>query len=152
MSQFITYALIFFLALTLLVVVFDFAKNRDTGRLVISIIVLALVVFLLNRTTGFPTWIQSFGGTSPLIAILVMLGCIVLGMFAHYVYFLGRKKFRWYSFLRPLVVSPIVLLPLLGTVEVKEELSTIQVISFALLAFQNGFFWQAVMDRAQPQT
>lgn len=41
------------------------------------------------------------------------------------------------------------LLPLLGTLQDASQLEAIQVVSFCLLAFQNGFFWKVVFERAQ---
>jgi hypothetical protein len=50
--------------------------------------------------------------------------------------------------LKPLCVSPIVLLPLLGTLQGAMTLEPIQVLSFCLLSFQNGFFWRVIFERA----
>jgi hypothetical protein len=47
-------------------------------------------------------------------------------------------------------ISPILLLPLIGSIQAVKSLEAIQVASFALLAFQNGFFWQVVLQRAVP--
>jgi hypothetical protein len=43
-------------------------------------------------------------------------------------------------------------LPLIGSVQTTWELNAMQVVSFAVLAFQNGFFWQAVLEDAKPAT
>jgi len=37
--------------------------------------------------------------------------------------------------------------PLMSSVETVRELQPVQVISFALLGFQNGFFWQTLFER-----
>jgi hypothetical protein len=39
-----------------------------------------------------------------------------------------------------------VLLPLISSVQAAGDLKPMQIVSFTLLAFQNGFFWQAVLD------
>jgi hypothetical protein len=41
-------------------------------------------------------------------------------------------------------------LPLIGSVQTKAELNGMQVVCFAILAFQNGFFWHAVLQGAKP--
>jgi len=75
---------------------------------------------------------------------------ILLGIAARYVFFL-QGKFAWLDFAKPLCISPILLLPLVSSVQTLKSLDPIQVVSFALLAFQNGFFWQAVLQRARPK-
>jgi hypothetical protein len=45
-----------------------------------------------------------------------------------------------------------VLLPLIGSIQNINELDAMQTISFALLAFQNGFFWEVVLERVQPKS
>jgi hypothetical protein len=62
-----------------------------------------------------------------------------------------KGTFSWPDLLKPLCISPIVLLPLIGSVQGMKGLESMQVISFALLAFQNGFFWQVVLERASPK-
>jgi hypothetical protein len=74
----------------------------------------------------------------------------LLGIAARYAFYLPRGRFSWLDFLKPISISPIVLLPLLGSVTGSGSLKDIQVLSFAFLAFQNGFFWQAVLEAARP--
>jgi hypothetical protein len=66
--------------------------------------------------------------------------------------YLQKEQFSWLDLLKPVTISPIVLLPLMGSVQGVGELKEIQVVSFGLLAFQNGFFWQAVLEGARPVT
>lgn len=108
---------------------------------------LAVAFGILHWTTGFPAVIQSFAGSSPLFAILIMFVCVVMGMLANY-FFELRSPFTWNSFVKPLLVSPIVLFPLWGTVETRTDIQTLELISLAFLAFQNGFFWRSVFKRA----
>ncbi|MEL7344525.1 MAG: hypothetical protein AAFN59_06650 [Pseudomonadota bacterium] len=83
------------------------------------------------------------GGFSVLVAVGVMFLAICLGIAARYV-FEAETGFDWFALLRPLVISPILLLPLIGTLD-NGELQPLQLISLAVLSFQNGFFWQKVM-------
>ena len=79
-----------------------------------------------------------------------MFAGVILGMVAQYVW--NRpEKFTWLDFLRPVVISPMVLLPLIGSLS-NGPLETVQLLSMVLLAFQNGYFWQQVLKDAKPTT
>jgi hypothetical protein len=102
--------------------------------LLIGLIVLSLLIS--DAVSGR----VAFGeGTSPGWVIGIMCVCVALGIALRYIFYL-RSSFSLLEFLKPLSISPIVLLPLIGSVQTAKELATVQVISFALLAFQNGFF------------
>ncbi|HEY6006633.1 MAG TPA: hypothetical protein VIV57_27380 [Anaeromyxobacter sp.] len=116
-------------------------------RFLVEAALLALAAVVLHFTTGFPSSRQSFGGISPLLAMGILLVGTILGMTARYIFYI-RGKFRWLSLVKPLVVSPIVLLPLIGSLQGQAALEPIQLVSFAFLSFQNGFFWKAVLDHA----
>ena len=85
----------------------------------------------------------------------VHLACwMILGMGANYFWDLFREGKGWESFqlprlLLPLLVSPMVFYPTwslwLGS---KQDTQII----FELIAFQNGFFWQALFAKAGPVT
>ena len=92
----------------------------------------------------------AFGGTSPAATVGVMFVATVLGIAARYIFYLQRGQFSWLDFVKPLMISPIALLPLIGSVQSTGELNNMQVLSFGVLAFQNGFFWQAVLAGAKP--
>jgi hypothetical protein len=132
-------------------VVTDLVRFRALGLFFLEAGLLIAAAAVLFWTTGFPAAParQSFGaGTDSLLMVGLLFFWIVLGMAARYFFYL-RARFSWGSFLRPLCVSPIVLLPLLGTLQSTGKLEPIQMISFCLLAFQNGFFWRVVFERAQ---
>ncbi len=138
--------------------IFDIVRGSRM-RGVIGLIVLACVVILLWLTTDFeftaPESIAfggtPFGGTFPtMLAIALMFGCIILGMLGHYVW-QKPEKFSVLEMLRPLVASPIVLLPLIGSLD-GSALQPVQLVSLILLAFQNGFFWPRVLSDAKPTT
>ena len=81
-----------------------------------------------------------------------MFLAIVCGIAARYIFDLRKSQFSVLEFLKPIVISPMVLLPLIGSVLATGELNGMQVVSFALLAFQNGFFWKVVLEGAKPTT
>jgi len=117
-------------------------------RAVLEGVLLFLFIGILRLTTGFPVPVRAFGGFSPLPAIAIMFACVLAGIAARYV-FSRKGRFSWRSFLKPLVISPIVLLPLLGSLQGITNLEPIQLVSFALLSFQNGFFWETVLEHAK---
>lgn len=147
MNVFITYVLIFCIIMAAGVILFDFFKYRRIKRSLIELASLMLVLVLLRITTGFPTPVQTFGGYSPERAILLMLVAVIAGIVSNYFFHL-KEKFNWLTFIKPLFISPIVVLPLIGTVN-NTQIETIQLVSLILIAFQNGFFWKEVYNKAQ---
>lgn len=84
------------------------------------------------------------GGFSVMVAVGAMFLSIGLGIVARYVFDADSGAFDWFALLRPVVISPILLLPLIGTLD-NGELQPLQIVSLAILSFQNGFFWQKVL-------
>ena len=113
------------------------------------LIVIVIALFVNHATTG----IVAFGqGTSPLVTVGIMFFTTVCGIAARYIFYLQAGQFSWLDFFKPLTISPIALLPLIGSVQTTGELNAMQVVSFGVLAFQNGFFWQTVLAGAKPAT
>jgi hypothetical protein len=132
-------------------VLIDLARFRRARRFLLELLPLALLlivdVLLASARNGY----VSFGpGASPVVAVFIMFGAILLGIAARYIFYL-QGQFAWLDFTKPLCISPILLLPLMSSVQTLKDLEPVQVLSFALLAFQNGFFWQAVLERARPK-
>ncbi len=147
MPPIFTYIVLASMGGALLVFLMEFARSRQLNSLLAQCGVLLTAFLVLNVTTGFPqpSGRQAFGGASPLGAIGLMFVCVMVGMMARYTFYL-KKSFSWLSLLKPLCISPIVLLPLIGSVQSNQDLESIQLISFAFLAFQNGFFWPMVLE------
>jgi hypothetical protein len=138
-------------ALYLALIVVDWARSRRHKRFMLELLPLVALVILDVLIASAANGYVSFGaGTSPTTVILIMFGAIVVGIAARYLFYL-QAKFSWLDFAKPLCISPILLLPLIGSMEGANDLRSMQVVSFALLAFQNGFFWQVVLQRAQPK-
>lgn len=102
---------------------------------------------------GLPS-IQTYKGFFDQIFEIHLACWMILGMGANYFWDLFREGKGWESFqlpklLLPLLVSPIVFYPTwslwLGS---KQDTQII----FELIAFQNGFFWQALFSKAGPIT
>jgi hypothetical protein len=151
MSPFITYTLLVFMVAYGVVLLVELVATRSIRRFAIQAVLLGLVFVLLRATLNFPTPRQAFGGASLLSTVALMLVCTVLGMGAQSIFSMGESRWSWGGFVRPFVISPIVLLPLLGSMLGSEQLNAIQLISFGFLAFQNGFFWRVVLERAAPK-
>jgi hypothetical protein len=152
MSAWVNYLLIGCFALAVLLIAVDYARRRSWRRPLACLVALAAFALLLSLTTSFPypSSRQAFGGASPLVALVLMFGGVLFGIAATYIFNLSGE-FSWRDFARPLVASPIVLLPLIGSVQ-GAALEPIQLVSFTVLAFQNGFFWQQVLREAKPKT
>jgi hypothetical protein len=141
------------LALSVLLALIDYFHRRSWSRLLCYIVALVAGALALRITTGFPfpTSRQAFGGgASPLLAVALMFVGVILGIAATYVFNM-TGAFSWHDFARPLVVSPLVLLPLIGSLQ-GAALEPVQLVCFTVLAFQNGFFWQQVLRNAKPAT
>jgi len=150
MSPLITYLLLIFFTLFGIFIIVEFITSRAVKRFVIQFAAILFLVLLLRATTGFPVTRIAFGGLSPLTAIIIMFVGTLVGIAAHYFFYL-RGKFSWRKFLKPFFISPIVLLPLIGSVQQTSEIEIIQLISFGVLSFQNGFFWKEVFEHAKGQ-
>ncbi|NTW83545.1 MAG: hypothetical protein HGB36_09305 [Chlorobiaceae bacterium] len=110
-----------------------------------------LTVFISLDTAAVPAILRELQYT----VFIWHLACwIVLGMLANYLWdlFNADKKLsdiRLEKLLLPLLVSPIVLYATWNLfVNTGKEVSFL----IELIAFQNGFFWQAIFSKAGPAT
>jgi hypothetical protein len=118
--------------------------DRSSRRAVLWQSIAFLVgLLVLHFSTGFPSFVQPFSVGAELLSILVVLVGVLFGIGANYCFY-SRGGFRWVDFLKPLVLSPLVLLPLLGSLQVRAEMTAVQWVSIFCLGFQNGFFWRMV--------
>jgi len=95
---------------------------------------------------------RSFGSSSgSLVLFVVILVGVVFGM-AGEVYFRSRRTPAMADVIKPMLASPIVLLPLYGAVRTIPTYDTSDLLWWALLGFQNGWFWKTVLEKAVPKT
>jgi predicted permease len=135
------------------------SRGRKTASLV-TLLALLAYVGALHFFLGFPSspnvvakGAESEPSQAPLVLALFLL--MVLGMLADYLYSYldapkGRVHFEWRSFLKPIVVSPLVFVPLAGSLQNENvDLShfTIPVLMLFLVAFENGFLWRGYFER-----
>ena len=138
-------------AIYLAVITLEFAMRKNWRRLFVEVCAFTFVVVVLLLVNSAGTGRIAFGSSSsPLGTVIILFVATTLGIAARYVFYLKDDLFSWLDFLKPLCISPIVLLPLIGGLQGNGEINTMQVVSLALLAFQNGFFWQAVLAGAKP--
>ena len=151
MSTWVTIAVALAAILAALLFLLDILRG-ERRRGAICLVLLAVFLIALNLMTGFPVPEAriAFGGTISIWwAVIAMFVGIVFGMVAQYVWS-KPQKFSWLDFLRPIVISPLVLLPLIGSLS-GGPLEPMQFLSLTLLAFQNGYFWQTVLSDAKPK-
>jgi hypothetical protein len=148
MSPTITYLLMGCFFLLAVIAIYETFILRNLRLLIFQISAICILIFFLHISTGFPTPKIFFGGASPLLAILIMFVGTLMGIVAHY-FFSKKESFNWQTFIKPLLVSPIIFLPSIGQVSDLDAVSPIQVITFTLIAFQNGFFWKGVFERVR---
>ena len=134
-------------------------SGRRTGewRMFIALVAwVAALVFLLNRLFGFPgTPAVAMGLQGDTLLWVALYICMALGMFAHYAYRhfgrprRSRPKWDWGLFFAPVFASPMVFIPLATSFNNAgldlQSWTTAKSMIF-LVAFQNGFFWQAFFE------
>jgi hypothetical protein len=155
MSPWITVLLILSLLLMAILGLADAWATRSVRKLSAWLVTCLITALILHVALGFPNLTQqaAFGSTaglSQLLTVALMFVAILLGIVATYFFNLSGP-FSWKDFLRPIAVSPLVLLPLIGSIQ-GAELQQIQVICILIIAFQNGFFWQQVLKDAKPKS
>src|SRR6266849_9248163 len=138
------------LAATLFIALLDHFRRRSKRRSLIYGLLLGAVAVGAFFQVSPASSKQAFGSASPLMALALMFAGVLLGIAATYVFNL-TGPFSWRDLARPLVVSPLVLLPLIGSLQ-GANLEPVQLVCFTVLAFQNGFFWQQVLRDAKPAT
>src|SRR5512132_3360766 len=93
-------------------IIVELIRLRSYKRFAIEVMVLLglliVDVLITNATIGH----VAFGaGTSPVTVILIMFAATVAGTAARFMFYL-TGAFSWLAFLKPICISPIVLLPL----------------------------------------
>lgn len=144
MTRFSILIFISFLALFELIMIYDLIKWKKIKFFLIQFFLICLFMIILHYTTGFPKSRISFGNSTPLYVLVILLISILLGMISNYFFY--QENFKLRDFLRPFLISPIILLPLIGTIQ-GTKVEIIQLISISILAYQNGFFWKSIMDK-----
>lgn len=150
MSPIVNIVLVFSIIVLIILIIIGFFRKKQWKQSIIELLVLMVIIFLLNFSTGFPRATTSFGSFTPLWIIILLLFFVLMGMVANY-FFHIKKKFDWFSLVKPFFISPIVLMPILGSINFN-DLELIQIIALSFLAFQNGFFWKEIFNKVHIST
>ncbi len=137
--------LLFAILAYLILLVFDLVKLKKKKVTLLQILIVSIVSIVLYLLTGFPFPKVSFGGSSSTTTVFIMFGFVVFGIVSNYLFFV--KAFEWREFLRPILISPIVLMPLYGLLEGANDIQDMKMISLCLASYQNGFFWKVLFEK-----
>jgi|GEM_PF-1560503 len=127
----------------------DQLKRRTSAITIASVVAVVFSVAGLHVSFGFPVVDSSvaFGQMRPTTVVLLLLGSITLGTISRFFY--NNDTFAWLGFLRPIFIAPMLMMPLMGTVEAATRMDGIELASLAFLAFQNGFFWRSLLEKQE---
>ena len=134
-------------------------RSPDWLKLILHLIALALYLLLLRLLFGFPALDTEYskGANDGFLALaLAMYVCMLAGMAAEYVYHYfdaprsKSRKFEIGTFVKPFLVSPLVFMPLAGSLQSANlDLSHFDAprLMVFLVAFENGFLWRGYFSR-----
>lgn len=132
------------------IVVSQFWATGQRKAMWLEITCLIGYLALLRHCTGFPRPMIAFSEPISIVFLFGLQISVVAGILSNQLYISSSGTLRsWDELAKPLLVAPMLLLPLLGSLEGCGKLTTIQGASFLLLGFQNGFFWRKVFQRIQ---
>ena len=123
----------------------EFLLGRRPRYVAPQLLALALAATLFHLSTGFPIPVQSFGSHVPLTLIVIIGFCIVSGILSSVFFF--SEEFRAAAVIKPLLASPIIMIPILGLVEQVNDFDTMSIVMLCLISYQNGFFWKTLFKK-----
>jgi hypothetical protein len=110
------------------------------------------MVLIVNADEGSAPWIGLLARNHGIVFVWHLACWMTLGMFSNYYWDLfnmgkGLESVQVERIILPLLVSPIVFYP---TYNLWLSSSSQSYILFEVIAFQSGFFWQALFTKAKP--
>ena len=110
------------------------------------------MILIVNADETSPPWISLLVRNHGIVFVWHLACWMVLGMFSNYYWDLfnlgkGLDAIQVERILLPLLVSPIVFFP---TYNLWLSSNSQSYILFEVIAFQSGFFWQALFTKAKP--
>lgn len=120
--------------------------------LVVFITTGVFMVLIVNADDSNPVWINTLVRNHGIVFVWHLTCWMVLGMFANYYWDLfnlgkGLESMQVQRIMLPLLVSPMVFYP---TYNLWLSSTSQSYILFEVIAFQGGFFWQALFTKAKP--
>lgn len=112
----------------------------------------SFLMLILNADETAPQWIRTLVMNHGIVFMWHLACWMVLGMFANYYWDLfnlgkGLESLQVQRIVLPLLVSPVVFYPIYTLWLSSTSQSYIL---FGVIAFQGGFFWQALFTKAKP--
>lgn len=112
----------------------------------------AALVLVVNAEETSASWILLLARNHGIVFVWHLACWMTLGMFSNYYWDLfnlgkGMESLQVERIILPLLVSPIVFYP---TYNLWLSSSSQSYILFEVIAFQSGFFWQALFTKAKP--
>jgi hypothetical protein len=110
------------------------------------------MVLIVNADDAAQPWINTLVRNHGIVFVWHLTCWMVLGMFANYYWDLfnlgkGLESMQVQRIVLPLLVSPMVFYP---TYNLWLSSTSQSYILFEVIAFQGGFFWQALFTKAKP--
>jgi hypothetical protein len=110
------------------------------------------MVLIVNADESSQPWIALLARNHGIVFVWHLACWMTMGMFANYYWDLfnlgkGLESMQVERIVLPLLVSPIVFYP---TYNLWLSSSSQSYILFEVIAFQSGFFWQALFTKAKP--
>ncbi len=126
--------------------------RRSRGLSFLESVLLAIYLVMLHQWTGFPHSQVPFSSSVSLGFLGALQLAVVAGILCSQAYHLNpTSPDGWFEIARPVMVAPLLLLPLLASLDSCGERTSLQNCSFLLLAFQNGFFWRSLFRKISKQ-
>jgi len=112
----------------------------------------AFMVLIVNADEASQPWVTLLVRNHGIVFVWHLACWMTMGMFANYYWDLfnvgkGLSAVQVERIILPLLVSPIVFYP---TYNLWLSSSSQSYILFEVIAFQSGFFWQALFTKAKP--
>ena len=110
------------------------------------------MILIVNADETSPPWVALLVRNHGIVFVWHLACWMVLGMFSNYYWDLfnmgkGLEAIQVERIVLPLLVSPIVFFP---TYNLWLSSNSQSYILFEVIAFQSGFFWQALFTKAKP--
>ena len=150
MSQLVYVLISVSLAALVFLTVVDLIAGWNTRRAALLAGIVILAFLALYFATGYPFQTKvAYGGLDNVVTIALIYLGVLVGMGCQYFYTRADNvKFSPRGFLKPLFVSPIVLLPLIDIIQKTQDATATEYVTMIILGFQNGFFWRTVLNDA----
>jgi hypothetical protein len=160
------YAIVLTSAILLAILaIMQYYERRVLSRLLIQLATITAFVVGVLYYFGQRKGLAPKGGNEDhqfLVAVTVLYACVLFGMVAESLYFWfgktpaqRRTKFDWGTIVKPVVISPIVLIPTVAAFQnANIDLTKLGFpwLMIMLTAFEKGFLWKRIFakETAQP--